>query len=170
MERTGQDGSFRFPPAAEEHRIVITHPSGFAAMSVGELPESGKIPLQAWARVEGVLKSGGHPVARERVALRSPLSWMDVENYRFMYSATTDKAGRFVFTNITAGEHLLYRIPRMMSGASFESHRLPFTVKAGETKRTLPEIAEVAPDGSVVVRQRWLGTFTHALDLRSRQE
>ena len=33
--------------------------------------------------------------------------------------------------------------------------------------RHITGISEVAPDGSVVVRQRWLGTFTHALDLRS---
>ncbi len=36
----------------------------------------------------------------------------------------------------------------------------------GETMRSLPEIAEVAPDGSVITRQRLIGTFTHSLDLR----
>jgi Neurotransmitter-gated ion-channel ligand binding domain/Neurotransmitter-gated ion-channel transmembrane region len=39
--------------------------------------------------------------------------------------------------------------------------------EAGETTHSLPEVAEVASDGSVVSRQRLIGTFTHPLDLRA---
>lgn len=39
--------------------------------------------------------------------------------------------------------------------------------ETGETKRSLPEVADVAPDGSVVLRQMLLGTFAQALDLSS---
>jgi len=133
--RTAQDGSFRFTAAAEDNPLVITHPTGFAALTIEELLASGKVPLQPWAQVEGVLRSSGKPVPRERVVIRSPLSWMSVESYRFMYSTTTDKSGRFAFTNVVPGEHLLYRMPRVVNGPNTESHRLAFTVKPGETKR-----------------------------------
>ncbi len=39
--------------------------------------------------------------------------------------------------------------------------------EAGSVERSLPEIAEAAPDGSVVYRQRLVGSFTQSLDLRA---
>lgn len=39
--------------------------------------------------------------------------------------------------------------------------------ESGETKRSLPDVAEVALDGTVTLRQRLIGTFVHKLDLRA---
>jgi hypothetical protein len=39
--------------------------------------------------------------------------------------------------------------------------------EAGSVERSLPEIAEAAPDGSVVYRQRLVGSFSQSLDLRA---
>lgn len=38
--------------------------------------------------------------------------------------------------------------------------------EAGSVERSMPEVAEVAPNGSVVYRQRLLGSFSQSLDLR----
>ena len=58
-QRTGKDGSFRFPAALESNRLIVSHPAGFASLTVGELQRSGKITLQAWGRIDGVLRVGG---------------------------------------------------------------------------------------------------------------
>ena len=39
--------------------------------------------------------------------------------------------------------------------------------EAGEVERSLPEIAEVAPDGTATYRQRLIGSFAQSLNLRS---
>lgn len=38
--------------------------------------------------------------------------------------------------------------------------------ETGETARTLPEVVDVAPDGTAVYRQRFIGGFSQPLDLR----
>jgi len=45
--------------------------------------------------------------------------------------------------------------------------RLIITNEAGEVERSLPEIADVAPDGTVVYRQRLIGSFAQSLNLRA---
>lgn len=45
--------------------------------------------------------------------------------------------------------------------------RLLIPNEAGDTVRSLPEVADVAPDGTAVYRQRLIGTFSQALDLRA---
>ncbi len=45
--------------------------------------------------------------------------------------------------------------------------RLLITNEVMQTTRALPEIAEVAPDGNVIYRQRYLGTFSQKLNLRT---
>jgi len=39
--------------------------------------------------------------------------------------------------------------------------------ETGETERSLPEVADVAPDGTAVYRQRVIGTFSQSLNLRA---
>ena len=45
--------------------------------------------------------------------------------------------------------------------------RLLIANEAGETTRSLPEVVDVTPDGTAIYRQRFIGGFTQALDLRA---
>jgi hypothetical protein len=134
FQLTGPDGRFRFKAAAAQHRLLVSHASGFAALTVGEFLEAGKITLQAWGQVEGVLRYAGQPVARENVSIKWPVNWASVDSHYLIYNQMTDAQGRFVFTNLPPGEFVLYRMPRIFNGKpTTESHRSFVTVKGGTT-------------------------------------
>jgi hypothetical protein len=136
IRQTDQDGSFRFPSALESHRLVISHSSGFASLTVEELQRSGKVTLQAWGQVDGTLRAGGKTLAKERIAIRSPISWAALESHHLVFNANTDAEGHFTFTNLPPGDYVLYRTPHLISGIqTTESHRHVFDVRPGETKK-----------------------------------
>jgi Neurotransmitter-gated ion-channel ligand binding domain/Neurotransmitter-gated ion-channel transmembrane region len=45
--------------------------------------------------------------------------------------------------------------------------RLVIANEAGEVERSLPEVVDVAPDGTVIYRQRLIGSFAQSLNLRA---
>ena len=45
--------------------------------------------------------------------------------------------------------------------------RIVIANQAGEVERSLPEVADVAPDGTAIYRQRLIGSFAQSLNLRS---
>jgi Neurotransmitter-gated ion-channel ligand binding domain/Neurotransmitter-gated ion-channel transmembrane region len=45
--------------------------------------------------------------------------------------------------------------------------RLVIANEAGEVQRSLPEVVDVAPDGTVIYRQRLIGSFAQSLNLRA---
>ena len=140
LRTVGADGAFEYPSAAGDDRLLAADRSGFASLNVEDLGDLGRITLQPWVRIEGVVTSAGKPAARQRVVLRSPLNSQHVESYSFQYSTTTDRSGRFVFTNIPPGEHLLVRHVGSPRGSSVDSHRLPVVVKPGETRQVSYEL------------------------------
>src|SRR6266542_412653 len=132
----GKDGSFKFDGAEDDQRMVVIHRDGFASVTLEELRRTGRISLQPWARLAGVLRVGGKPLARERVSIKSPVSWAALDSHHLGFSATTDDAGRFVFTNLPPGNYVLYRTPHLIMGISTtESHRMVFDLAAGESKQ-----------------------------------
>ena len=73
---TDRDGRFSIPPAEGRLELVAAHPLGFAFHPVDSAagrPETTLvIKLRPWGRVEGVLKVGRHPAARQGISLRAP--------------------------------------------------------------------------------------------------
>ena len=135
MITSGADGAFEFPPADGEDRLLAVHRTGFAELSVETLGDSGKVNLQPWGRIEGVVTSGGKPLARQRLGLRTPINQSFGDGYTFQYNTTADRSGRFVFTNIPPGEHVLVRHVGSPQAGSMDSHRLPVNVGPGETRQ-----------------------------------
>lgn len=57
--------------------------------------------------------------------------------------------------------------PKKVPLTSIWHPTLLFTNEAGSISNTLPQIAEITPDGGVIYRQRLVGNFTQPLDLRA---
>jgi hypothetical protein len=108
------------------------------------------VRLQAWGRVEGVLKIGGRVQGGAEVHLNglgSP-SW---QGYSVFYNTKTAPDGGFVFSNVPAGEYKLYRdMYRDTAGRTShiitEDHPMPLVVKAGATTKI-----EYSQPGRVIV-------------------
>jgi hypothetical protein len=133
---SGADGSFKFDGAEDEQHIVVLHRGGFASVPVEEVRRTGKIPLQAWARIDGTLRVGGKPLAKERISIKSPVSWAALDSHHLVFSSTTDTDGRFVFTNLPPGDYVLYRTPHLIMGMSTtESHRMILDLAGGESRK-----------------------------------
>lgn len=135
VQQTGKDGSFHLESADDDKYLVITHPTGFASITVGELHQAKEVRLQPWASVQGVLQVNGKPLANEYVDVKSPVNWYDLEGYNLVFTKRTDSKGHFTFTNLPPGDYVLYRTPHIIYGvATTESHRWPFDLKPGEVK------------------------------------
>ncbi len=65
--RAGADGRFSLPPQREPYILVVLHDKGFAR--VEKEADVKEIALQPWARVEGTLRIGKDPGAKETVVL-----------------------------------------------------------------------------------------------------
>lgn len=129
------NGNFSLAPSADDRWVVITHSTGFFSARLSELQKNSTVTLQAWARVEGILKIGGKPAKSANVSVRTPLVREGSIPYQATYSQVTDAAGRFVFTNLPPGNYLWYRQPRPIMGAPVvESHPFPFDLKPAEAK------------------------------------
>lgn len=132
---TDAQGRFELPPQAEDRWVIITHASGFASIRTSLLQTNPSVALQAWGRVEGTLTVEGKPAASLQVAVRTPGNRLASGGHQAVYNQTTDKAGRFVFTNLPPGSFVWYRQLYTVNGAQVvESHPLPFDLKPGETK------------------------------------
>jgi hypothetical protein len=69
---TDADGSFELPALPEIRGIYAAHEEGIGVASVEELADTGRIQLQRWGRVEGVLKVGDAVTEDQTVSLHLP--------------------------------------------------------------------------------------------------
>lgn len=135
--RSDKDGRFALPPMADWKDLVVRSTQGFAHVRAGEMPADGRIVLQPWGRVEGVLRVGSNPAADQPITLlgrmmprlipttnpRGPLQIIQ-GNANLMLSQTTrtDENGRFVFPRVMPGMATLAReFPRVFQDGRPES-------------------------------------------------
>ncbi len=82
--------------APEDYTLVVVHDAGWAEVTKQQFESSGRIMLQAWARVEGVLMRGSKPWPREDISASLTGLPPNPKQLYYAYQATTDKNGRFV--------------------------------------------------------------------------
>ena len=116
--RSDKDGRFAFPPMAAWMDLLVRSTQGFAHVRSGEMPAGGRVVLQAWGRVEGVLRIGSNPGADQPIALQtrmmprvmastnpsSPMRIMGSTAHLILsQTVRTDENGRFVFPRVMPG-------------------------------------------------------------------
>jgi hypothetical protein len=125
------DGWFRFNAVKDARLVVAFHQQGYAERDLDRLAAS-PIRLEPWGRVEGVLRSSGHPSPNEKVLISKRFwnPWIPaVTLHSDPFMIPTDANGRFVFEDVPPGDHA---IGRLFPGGSGET-RTTVYVKPGET-------------------------------------
>ncbi len=140
--RSNVKGEFEFPAKLEPHTILAAHPQhGFGEARAENVAASGKVTLQAWGRVEGVLRVGKKVEPNHNVVLQNP-SFRYGEDGRsspplsLYLKADPDENGKFAFDKVPPGERqaaLHFRLNDRESGRTATSHGVPLTVKPSET-------------------------------------
>ena len=128
-------GNFHFKPTYRADRIVVSHDSGYAAVSLSAL-SNGPIALEPWSRVEGTLRIGRGPGAKQTVGMRGLDPATGKPQYPFSMNAKTDDAGRFVFEHVPEGTMEVFRVTDFhegMSGVIGWSHVTKIQVAAAGT-------------------------------------
>ena len=142
------DGQFTLPIAPAESPVVFASEKGYKETTVKAIQRTHQVRLEPWGRVEGIMKIAGQPAAGVPVGLRA-LFWTPQVGLHVGCETTTAPDGRFVFTQVPAGEYKVYRAPSQRPGGIMaEDHQMPLIVKAGETTQI-----EYAQAGRAVVGQ-----------------
>jgi RNA polymerase sigma factor (sigma-70 family) len=109
--KTDRDGRFVFQPKDESFGVIVLHPKGVAQKSAQEFAKSTTLTLEPFGRIEGVLRVGAEPGARQRIHVRLDRSAYLSEHYQlFEYHAATDDQGRFVIEDMMPGEASIARL------------------------------------------------------------
>ncbi|HUW17994.1 MAG TPA: carboxypeptidase regulatory-like domain-containing protein [Sedimentisphaerales bacterium] len=130
---TGANGRFSFPPQTETYLLVAVGDEGYAKVTEEDFEWAGHIILQPWGRVEGVVRIGGKPGAKEDLWLDSELpAKYAVPRVRCDYQTVSDAQGKFVFERVVPGTARVVHEKRRV-GQMSDSRVAPVEVVAGET-------------------------------------
>jgi peroxiredoxin len=141
MVRSDAKGRFEFSPKLEADWILVSHDQGFAEMKADKVAADGRIVLQPWGRVKGVMRVGDKPEPDQMARLQNRYDrYYEPGNRSSALSlylkAEPDEAGNFAFEKVPPGERRIYveyRFKERQYGETPLSHGLPLTVKPGET-------------------------------------
>ena len=142
--RSDVRGHFEFSPKLEADTILVAHESGYAEIKAEQVA-GGKIVLQPWGRVKGVMRVGDKPGPDLWVRLQHRYDRFYEPGQRSsalsLYLKTDpDESGNFVFDKVPPGErriYIEYRFKERNYGETPLSHGLPITVKPGETAEVM---------------------------------
>lgn len=116
---TDHEGKFTFQPRLDAIGIVVTHPTGFAEVSLTRLAINRTVTLQPWGRIEGRLQSSEQSVANVSVRLQSmgsPIpTALQLSSVSLNYETRTDSQGQFAFATVPPGDRLVAVSPQFLS-------------------------------------------------------
>jgi hypothetical protein len=139
---TDADGRFELTPKLEADLVLAAHPKlGFVQAPVSEMLRTGKIMLQPWGHVRGVLRVGDkvepfHEIALQTLYAREPGEQRSSRPVYLYYYLKPEPDGRFAFDQVPPGNrvaYLRYQFQEKQSGTLKLSHSVPLSVKPGET-------------------------------------
>jgi hypothetical protein len=129
------DGSFAFPSRAGGRRVFAGNPIGWAEAGVDDWPKDGRLTLQPWGQVMGILlDAGGKPATNIRLVLQ--LNWQRQDGdpwVNFQEQPETDKEGRFVFRKVPPGLINVVRLVPMSANSWTHAPQTNIVVKPGAT-------------------------------------
>ncbi|MBN1345328.1 MAG: M48 family metalloprotease [Phycisphaerae bacterium] len=171
---TDSAGQFSLRRPEGAFALAAIHDSGYREITGEEFAKTGRILLQPWGRVEGVLKIGAKPAAGETVTLMYETTLPDGHNGVRLHhdcQAKTDASGHFVLEKLPPGEH---RVARSILEATFPdgggrygfAQMVPVTIEPGKTVKV-----ELGGRGRAVVgRLRRPHGYKGKIDWRSARQ
>jgi len=136
-----ENGRVELPAKTNADYVLAAHPQhGFAQMDAAEFRKSGRVTLQPWGAVKGVLRVGDRVEPNQFAAVHT--HWVSEGGRRssaplFLYfKMAPEPDGRFLFDAVPPGERMVqlrYVQGGKDSGPFRLSHNVPITVKPGAT-------------------------------------
>ncbi len=135
---TGADGSFAFglPTVPREGKAVVAvnADSGYAIATADDLSANPVMVVQAWGRIEGVLKEGKSIGSNQMVNIGI---WGTTETYEWNIvshdmSVKTDMNGRFIFPRVAPGDAWLTHTVAVRPGDGRQSGHHYVKVEPGD--------------------------------------
>jgi RNA polymerase sigma factor (sigma-70 family) len=123
--RTGPDGRFSLTLYTPPLAVVVRSDAGYAQVLWEDFARKPDVTVQAWGRIEGVLRSGRTPRVGRTVRLirmaEGPSDWPKTR-VQHEAAARTDDAGRFEFPRVAPGGAYVRIVEdgREVRGASVE--------------------------------------------------
>jgi beta-lactamase regulating signal transducer with metallopeptidase domain len=132
----GTGGTFRFEAQTEPAIVMVFHERGYAEATEAQLAElpAHALTLQSWGRVEGTIRVGARPGARESVTLnpKRTIAPDDMHIY-FGYEVNADTQGRFTFERVRPGSATVSRTIRRTPNSFAFGPWVPVEVRPSET-------------------------------------
>lgn len=135
---TDAEGRFALEPRLDPSAIVAGHRLGYAEVPAEEIMRSGKLSLQPWGALKGVLRVGNKVETNHFIALQS-MEFRYGQGDRFWpplhlrLVMRPDESGNFTFPKVPPGERSLQLQYGNREGPVPLSHGFAVNIKPGET-------------------------------------
>lgn len=110
--KVDSDGRLPIAPQETEYLLVIIHDKGFAKTTSQDLKNNPEIKLDAWARLEGVIKHGAKPLPNVKLDVfdnrRYDPQWSFIN---FQDANETDADGKFFYPKLPPGKWSVRVLP-----------------------------------------------------------
>jgi len=133
---TDANGVFRFEPPVSFYMIVVLSERGYAKVTPDEFAVSRTITVSPWGRIEGTLRIGARPGAKELLAFLPESRREEVPpRIRFEYEVQTDENGHFAFLHVLPDKGLVVRVTVLDDRGRRYSRHIGVEVTSGQTTR-----------------------------------
>ncbi len=129
LKKTDERGFFSFDPKPGAHTVVAVGPSGLGRARSFDFSRPLEIRLQAWGRIEGVVRTQDGQWGDRKVKWR-PTSWEMLEYDPERTSGRSDPTGKFVLELIPPGDGLVATDEGVGNSSVIST---PIQVNPGET-------------------------------------